>query len=125
MNTQDFITELKSDERLKLTNFAIDRLNSMLSKIDTTKPEDNGLLEAIVLGLNRSERARIYTGDFFKIVEHCLKAQAAFNATQAKIKNFKGSRYEELELLKEHFYKIRASELDLGFLLQGGNDEER
>lgn len=117
MTRQDFLTQIKADERLKLTDFGVAQLQAFLHCVDDTSPQDTGLLEHFTIELNKLTKARIYVGEFFDTLKACLAKQAAFLAQNAKIKNFKGTRYEELELLKAHFLRTRAKELGLGWIL--------
>lgn len=120
MYKTEFLNILKSDERIKLNDFAVEKLKGFLEQIDNTKPQDNGLLQSFITKLSTYPKARIYTNDFYELLLTCITEQAQFEATQHKIKDFKGTRYEELELLKHFFTKERLKVLHLNFIKDEG-----
>lgn len=113
-----FIAEIKSDERIKLTDYAVNQVNSFLKRLSDENPQDTGLLESFVLALNVSSKSKIYAGEFFLILLDCVSKQAEFLSTNARIKNFKGTRFEEEELLKEYFTTQRLKELGLSWIME-------
>ena len=119
MVKEQFIAEIKSDERIKLTDYAVNQVIFFLKRLSDENPQDTGLLESFVLSLDRNAKARMYVGEFFSILLDCVKKQAEFLSTTARIKNFKGTRFEEEELLKDYFTKQRLKELGLSWILQG------
>lgn len=121
MVKEQFIAEIKGDERIKLTDYAVNQVNFFLQKLSDENPQDTGLLESFVLSLNCNAKARIYVGEFFSILLDCVKKQAEFLSTTARIKNFKGTRFEEEALLKDYFTKQRLKELGLTWIMQGDN----
>lgn len=121
MVKEQFIAEIKGDERIKLTDYAVNQVNFFLQKLSDENPQDTGLLESFVLSLNCNAKAKIYVGEFFLILLDCVKKQAEFLSTTARIKNFKGTRFEEEALLKDYFTKQRLKELGLTWIMQGDN----
>lgn len=121
MVKEQFIAEIKRDERIKLTDYAVNQVNFFLKKLSDENPQDTGLLESFVLSLNCNTKARIYVGEFFSILLDCVKKQAEFLSTTARIKNFKGTRFEEEALLKDYFTKQRLKDLGLTWIMQGDN----
>lgn len=89
MVKEQFIAEIKSDERIKLTDYAVNQVNFFLKRLSDENPQDTGLLESFVLSLNRNAKARIYVGEFFSILLDCVKKQAEFLYTTSRIKTLK------------------------------------
>lgn len=116
MLKSDFLENIKSDSRIELNAFACEKMQFFLAHIDESKPQDSGLLEMLCLKLIQSPKRRIYANDFFITLKECLCQQAEFEATHAKIKGFKGTRYEEESLLEDYFYNQRLKELGLLWL---------
>ena len=105
---------------MRLNDFAVEKLGEFLAKINDYEPKDTGLLESLILRLNVNVRSRIYAGEFFEILRECVKSQAEFLAKNARIKSFKGTRYEEEMLLIEHFTRQRCNELGIAWVMLGG-----
>ncbi|WP_066389555.1 hypothetical protein [Helicobacter himalayensis] len=116
MLRNEFLHNIQSDARIELNAFACEKMQFFLSHIDEHKPEDSGLLDSLCLELMKSPKRRIYANDFFITLKECLQKQADFEASVAKIKNFKGTRYEEECLLQKFFFDKRAKELGLQWL---------
>lgn len=68
MVKEQFIAEIKSDERIKLTDYAVNQVNFFLKRLSDENPQDTGLLESFVLSLNRNAKARIYVSPYCLIV---------------------------------------------------------
>lgn len=116
MTKADFLSTLKSDKRVELNTFACEKLEFFLSRLDDGKVENTGLLEMVGLKLINCQKRRIYADDLFNLILESLKSQATFNAKHSKIKDFKGSRYEESTLLENYFLKQELKNLGLQWL---------
>ncbi|TLD79859.1 hypothetical protein LS68_009320 [Helicobacter sp. MIT 05-5293] len=116
MDKNDFLNAIKSDERIKLNDFAVQKLAIFLRKIDHQKPEDNGLLQVFLVKLSTYQKSRIYSNDFYRLLFECVQEQADFEAKNHKIKDFTKTRYEEEELLKNFFIQSRLNALGLSFI---------
>ncbi|WP_231996552.1 hypothetical protein [Helicobacter cinaedi] len=68
MVKEQFIAEIKSDDRIKLTDYAVNQVNFFLKRLSDENPQDTGLLESFVLSLNRNAKARIYVSPYCLIV---------------------------------------------------------
>lgn len=119
MRKTDFLATLQSDKRVEMNDFACERLHFFLSKIDDNNPADTGLLEMLALKILSLSKNRIYANDLFYLLRQCVQSQANFEGKHSKIKNFKGSRYEEEALLEAHFFDKRLKDLGIQWLKEG------
>lgn len=116
MLKNDFLNSIQNNPRVDLSDFATEKMIFFLQHLSDEKPEHTGLLEMISLKMLSLNKARIYDNDLFALLKTALKAQAQWHSKHFKIKNFKGTRYEEEILLTEHFLDKDLKRLGLLWL---------
>lgn len=118
VSKSEFIAFLQNDERLKLSDFAVDRISEVLSAM-SENPKDLRLLSEVVADLSLMQKGRIYAPELFNLMQEAIMREVKAEVNQLRIKGFKGTRYEELELLKVHYFRARLKALRLDWIIDG------
>lgn len=99
MSVNDLVAFLQS-ERFRLSNIMQDRLDTLVAN------GDEGLLDCFIVECIKHQARYINDSDCIAILENAIDSYAKTLASTTKLKNFKGSVYDEQHVLT-HYYRIK------------------
>lgn len=85
--------------------------------IDIAQNLECEVIESFIARFYTFAKQRFYFSDFLDVLQRVFLDKAKAEAKRTKLKNFKGTEYEQEEILKMYFYKILCRSNRLEFLL--------
>lgn len=113
MKKQEFIDFLQSQANISLSEYFCEKLNDFINAESTTEAEFEKLAQNVIA----LKKKYINDNDLVEVLKKNLLDQAEQRASRAKIEKYKGTRYEEEQILKMYFFKKNAQEKGIEWIL--------